>query len=269
MPQAALALIPAAALLAIPGCEEGRPPQRIRRMAGGTSGTACLEVLTAHGRFALRIRPQLALRVGVDPHRELKLQRLAAHAGLAPAVIAADANAGWLLMDYVDEPGWSLSLLQQPRRMDALMGRLRVLQTLPVLNEPVFDPSALLQLQGALAGILEPTWQGPLQQLLRAAEPLVLECRVQPGAAVAAHGDLNVSNLLGPQPLLIDWEYAQYADPLHDLACLLAYYPQLEPQSARLLAALGHDNAQGRERLVLQKRLWGLINGLWQSLHGG
>ena len=33
-------------------------------------------------------------------------------------------------------------------------------------------------------------------------------------------------------PRLIDWEYAAVGDPLIDLACLLAYYPQVLPHGA-------------------------------------
>ena len=242
---------------------------RARRMPGGSSANACIELQTSRGRFALRLRLQRGPRAGADTQRELKLQRLAATAGLAPAVVAADPVAGWILMEFIAASSWSVGQLQQLKRLDALMGRVRLLQTLPVADEPVFDPMKLLQLQLGLSGILEPTWQGPLQDLLRAAEPLVLECSVRPDRAVAAHGDLNVGNLLGTKPVLVDWEYAQFADPLHDLACLLAYYPQLEPRARHLLGQLGHDDPEGRERLVLQKRLWGLINGLWKSLHGG
>jgi thiamine kinase len=238
-------------------------------MAGGSLVNACLDLLTPRGRFALRLRIKQGPRAGADTRRELKLQRLAATAGLAPAVLEADPAAGWMLMEFVDANHWSVGQLQQVKRVDALMGRVRLLQTLPVVDELAFDPMALLQLQLSLSNILEPSWQGPLQDLLRAAEPLILECAVQPGRAVAAHGDLNVGNLLGSKPMLIDWEYAQFADPLHDLACLLAYYPQLEPRSRHLLGQLGRDDPENRERLALQKRLWGLINGLWKSLHGG
>jgi aminoglycoside phosphotransferase (APT) family kinase protein len=27
----------------------------------------------------------------------------------------------------------------------------------------------------------------------------------------------------------LDWEYSQLADPLYDVACVLAYYPQAQP----------------------------------------
>src|SRR5690606_26752951 len=45
---------------------------------------------------------------------------------------------------------------------------------------------------------------------------------------VLVHGDLMASNLIGPKPQLVDWEYAQAADSSWDWACLLSYYPALE-----------------------------------------
>ena len=82
------------------------------------------------------------------------------------------------------------------------------------------------------------------------------------------HGDLNTGNLLGAQPLLIDWEYAQLADPLHDIACLLSYYPQIGPQSDCLLAAAGLAGAEYRQQLSAQVRLFDIVNALWQLRHG-
>jgi hypothetical protein len=38
-----------------------------------------------------------------------------------------------------------------------------------------------------------------------------------------AHGDLNASNRIESLPMLVDWEYAQLADPVYDLACLSVY----------------------------------------------
>ena len=62
------------------------------------------------------------------------------------------------------------------------------------------------------------------------------------------HNDLYHLNLIEAERIyLIDWEYAAVADPIFDLACVLAYYPQAErmrrscsmrPASAEPSAAL-------------------------------
>jgi hypothetical protein len=73
----------------------------------------------------------------------------------------------------------------------------------------------------------------------------------------------------GQQPLLVDWEYAQRADPTWDVACLLTYYPSLEPRLKPLLAALGLASARDRQILSLQRRLFEALNRLWQHSQPG
>lgn len=268
VPRSALAQIPPAVLLRVPGCEEGQLPDLARRLPGGSGANKSIRIDTARGRFVLRLPVALGQRAGVDRQRELRLQRWAAAAGLAPAVLDADARAGWLLMEYVDQPVWTVADLQSPNGLKALMARIHQLQQLPVSGEEVFDAESLLDRQLSLSAVLEPGWEQPLRGLLRASAGLLRDCAVRPGTQVVAHGDLDVGNLLGPAPLLIDWEYAQVADPLHDVACLIAYYPALRQRSRRMLALLHRDTREERERLDCQIRLWGLINGLWKSLHG-
>ena len=64
--------------------------------------------------------------------------------------------------------------------------------------------------------------------------------------------------------LLLDWEYAAVADPLFDLACMLAYYPQAAAHADALLdssrlAGLGTAEML-RQRLAV--RCWSAISGI-------
>jgi aminoglycoside phosphotransferase (APT) family kinase protein len=83
------------------------------------------------------------------------------------------------------------------------------------------------------------------------------------------HGDLAVTNLLGDEPLLVDWEYTQLADPTWDLACLLGYYPGLDAVAPRLLASYGLKPGD-LDRLALQRERFELLNRLWERVaaHG-
>src|SRR5690606_14003992 len=81
--------------------------------------------------------------------------------------------------------------------------------------------------------------------------------------AVLVHGDLMAGNMLDQGPRLVDWEYAQAADPSWDWACLLSYYPALEPWAERLME--GKGDAQGR--LTLQRERFELLNRLWQRAY--
>ncbi|HNS27288.1 MAG TPA: phosphotransferase [Steroidobacteraceae bacterium] len=70
-------------------------------------------------------------------------------------------------------------------------------------------------------------------------------------SATLVHCDLHGSNLIeGDRLWLIDWEYAALADPLQDVASVLAYYPHAGRHSGRLLGALGLAGVTPRELLA-------------------
>jgi hypothetical protein len=62
----------------------------------------------------------------------------------------------------------------------------------------------------------------------------------------------------------IDWEYAQVGDPLHDLACIMSYYPRAAPHGGLLLEASGLDE-QGTTPQMLAEltNVFTLVNYLW------
>jgi aminoglycoside phosphotransferase (APT) family kinase protein len=89
------------------------------------------------------------------------------------------------------------------------------------------------------------------------------------GAPSINHGDLQMGNLLGPLPLMIDWEYAQVTDPTYDLACLLSYYPALVPFRQTLLSAAELSGPAHLERLNLNLTLFDSLNRLWTLANAG
>ncbi|MET0280659.1 MAG: phosphotransferase [Steroidobacteraceae bacterium] len=267
LPPADPGLIPPEVRSCIPGCESGMPPQAVYALPGGGRNLV-LRVDTRLGRFVWRSRAAPIDRPGSAAVTELHAQQAAAAAGLAPRVVAADARGQWLLMEFLELPVWSVADLQDAARLDALAEQLVRLHALPVPEElPVVDAAGIargylqqLAAQGAAAA-------RPLSQCADLVESLASEIAAHGAPPVLVHGDLVVANMLGPAPVLVDWEYAQRADATWDLACLTAYYPQLQLQLPRLLA---HLNLQGaaQQRLELQRRLFSVLNALWARLHG-
>ena len=84
------------------------------------------------------------------------------------------------------------------------------------------------------------------------------------------HNDLHHSNLIGSghRLCLVDWEYAAVADPLYDLACLLAYYPQAEPHSVRLLEVTGLAAGASVDELADIAWVYVLLSYLWYRTRG-
>jgi len=94
---------------------------------------------------------------------------------------------------------------------------------------------------------------------------LAVDCAAFTVTPVTTHGDLNARNLIGPVPMLVDWEYAQLADPVYDLACLSTYYPGLRLREGALLGMGGITDADGAVRLRLHAQLFDSLNKLWEQ----
>ena len=62
---------------------------------------------------------------------------------------------------------------------------------------------------------------------------------------------------------LLDWEYAQLADPLYDVACVLAYYPQAQPHADELAGGAGLTGAGVAARLEAAMRVYDGLSELW------
>jgi thiamine kinase len=260
-------MIPAEVLVHLPGCEDGRPPIAVHPLPGGRGCNEVLRVDTPHGRFVWRHRLPPVERPGSRPMDELHAQQLAAAARLAPPLLAAHPQGHWLLMPFIDAPVWTPAQLQSESGAELLGRQMARLHALPVpaVLPPVDAPAMARGYLDRLAEVApgEALELAPLldriialgARLAATGEPLVLN-----------HGDLMASNMLGPAPLLVDWEYAQVAEPTWDLACLLTYYPILSRYLPRLLAAAGLSRNGAMAELELQRERFELLNRLWERL---
>ena len=85
------------------------------------------------------------------------------------------------------------------------------------------------------------------------------------GQLVCCHNDIVADNIISSQPLkLIDWEYASDNEPFFDLASIICFHNLDESKSHVLLDAYsGGANAELRERLIDQMRVFDAIQWLW------
>jgi thiamine kinase len=235
---------------------------------GGRGCNLVLRVDTRAGRFVLRQRQPPLDRPGAAAQMELRSQMTAAAAGLAPRIINAAQDGHWLLMDYIDAPVWTEQQLLSDTGVERLGFRLAQLHALPVpAGLAAFDPARiatgyieqLRALDPAVAARHQPTL-AQVQELSQAISGLA-------GEDVLNHGDLQVANLIGSGPLLIDWEYAQIADATYDIACLLTYYPRLETQLDRLMASAGLSNVAEQAVLALQRERFACLDRLWAAVN--
>src|SRR5580704_3298033 len=252
IPESGCWVIPASVLRRIPGCAGGEAPLQVQLLHGGRKMNRTLRIDTRAGRFVLRQRIWHGPRPGADPLRELACHRTAAAAGVAPAVLDAAPDGSWILMDYVEGGIWNPPRLQTPEGLRTLGASLRRLNSLtPPWGLTAFDPASIAT--GQAQAILErdPAAAEQVDSLVARTQRLAVHCAAFAVTPVTTHGDLTANNVIGPVPMLVDWEYAQLADPVYDLACLSIYYPGLRRRGGELLDAAGITDANATLRLLL------------------
>jgi aminoglycoside phosphotransferase (APT) family kinase protein len=264
MPADAAQPPPAAALASVPGCEAGEPPEVLTRLGGGPAN-ASYRVVTRRGTFVLRVHaPQSAL-LGVDRGREALLHAQAARAGLAPALVAADPEGSFLVTEFVAGRVWEARDMAEPPALRTLGERLRVLHELPAPPASGFDPEALLRRHAERITAEDPAEGAALGPWLERAGAILEARRAAGRGPCLVHNDLHHANLLsaGSVLYLLDWEYAAVTEPLFDLACLLAYYPQAAAHTELLLDAAGLATMGAARELAELTWVYVLLSYLW------
>ncbi|MEJ0038506.1 MAG: phosphotransferase [Gammaproteobacteria bacterium] len=232
----ALGLIPEEVLAHVPGFTVGGTAWA-ERLPGGTVNRS-FRVETRVGLFVARIHDEAAAALGADHEREAKLHAAAAAAGLAPAILHVDSRHRFMVMEYVPGPTWTEGDLGRPERLRQLGSTLHALHSVvPPVVAPFDIGASIERLHGRLCAAL-PEEEARLSQFIDRAQAALFLSDSARRPGVVIHNDLHHTNLMGTGRLfLLDWEYAAVADPLLDLACLLAYYPQAEPHAGTLLDA--------------------------------
>jgi thiamine kinase len=259
-------VIPTPILRCIPGCAGGEAPLRVQMLHGGRNVNRNLRIDTRAGRFVLRQRLWDGARPGADSRREVACHRAAAVAGVAPTVLDSAPDGHWILMDYIEGGMWTPMQLQTKGGLRTLGTRLQRLHALtPPTGLAAFDPLSIAA--GQAQAILErdPAGAAEVDTLVARTQQLAVDCAAFAATPVTTHGDLDVANLVGSVPMLVDWEYAQLADPVWDLACLSIYYPGLRLRGEELLGAAGITDANRAVRLRLHTDLFDTLNRLWEK----
>jgi thiamine kinase len=251
-------------LLRVPGCEDGEPPFSQELIGGGRVNRSFL-VRTRRGRFVVRLNDNSASDPGLDRDRELALHSAAAGAGIAPPVIHAAPDHSCLITEYLDGRLWTPHYFSRMRDLRSLGQRLQALHAITPPAVSRFDPLATARRYADTILRHDPDEAGRIQLLLaNGAESLARSGWGKRGACIV-HGDLHHGNVLtADRVYFIDWEYAQVGDPMHDLACIMAYYPRAAPHGALLLEAAGLDAAGATAQMLGElTNVFTLLNYLW------
>ena len=261
-------LIPQAVLCHVPGYTADGPSVRVARLYGGNVN-ASFRVDTGAGSFVVRLHRELGQELGADHVREAQLHAAAATAGLAPALVYVDADHRFLVMEYVSGALWIPDHFAQPERLAHLGTTLRALHA---VKSPQVAPYDLwLKLRHLYHRLSEgiPAERGWFEQLMDRAMLALETSGTRQRPAVLIHNDLFHANIIGEERIyLLDWEYAAVADPLFDLACLFAHYPQATPYVDTLLDSSGLARIATPSMVRDTTWLYVLLSYFWyRSLH--
>ncbi len=248
----------------VPGCENGDAPYSQELLGGGKVNRSFL-VRTRRGRFVVRLNENSDADPGLDRDREIALHNVAAGAGLAPHIIYACPDRSFLITDFLEGRLWTPHYFTRMRDLRALGQRLRTLHALPPPNIPRFDPMAAARRYADAIMRHNPEDTRRLEDLLGRGVEALQRSRTAQRAACIVHSDLHHGNVLTADRIyFIDWEYAQVADPLQDLACVLAYYPRAAAHGALLLEAAGLAEAGATPHMLAElTRVFNLLTYLW------
>jgi thiamine kinase-like enzyme len=256
-------VIPAEALAHVPGLTPADSTARVERLHGGTVN-ASFRVDTGAGQYVVRIHDPAAHMLGAHHEREARLHGAAAAAGLAPTLIYVDPSHRFMIMEYEPGPLWTAQDMTRPERLNQLGVALHTLHSVaPPTVAPYEMPAVLGQLYNQLRAAL-PDERAWLAQLMDRAATALDSCGTRERPQALIHNDLHHSNLVGIKRLyLLDWEYAAVTDPLFDLACLLAYYPQATPHADLLLTSSGLKGVASLEMLRQATWVYALLSYFW------
>jgi aminoglycoside phosphotransferase (APT) family kinase protein len=240
-------------LTLVPGCERGEPPLAIAWPTQGVLNRVW-RITTREGDFALRVAKAWA--PGVDRHREELLQSAAAHAGLAPQIVASRCGSGAevyvLVSEWIDAPRLDVAEMTTTATCAALGATLASLHALEPPDLPPFDFCAAARAYGAGTAELERLETDVARSHSNARPPCIV------------HLDLHHTNVLASgRHLLLDWEFAAVGDPLLDLSCWIAYYPGAAAHADRLLEESGLAGVATRAQLLDQAAAFARLCRLW------
>jgi thiamine kinase-like enzyme len=194
----------------------------------------------------------------LDRSCELPILETAGEAGIAPAILYSNPDAGILMTEYLHGKVWQESDLESRENIEALAALLRRVHALP----PCCKPVDMTGIAGKYAEHLE---------LRPGLHTFALNCvRVISESpklerVACCHNDIVAANVIDAGGLiLIDWEYACDNDPMFDLASAIGFHNFDEGRQQMLLSAYaGGAGTELQERLAEQIRVFDAIQWLW------
>ena len=194
----------------------------------------------------------------VDRSCELAILKTAGEAGIAPAILFSDSDAGILVTEYLHGALWQASDLESSENIEALAKLLQNVHALPLCGSRADLTGAAEQYEKYLEK------HHGLHAFASNCVGIIGKSQIHESVA-CCHNDIVAANIIDSgEPKLIDWEYARDNDPLFDLASVIGFHDIDKGRQQMLLSAYaGGTDSELRERLAEQVRVFDAIQWLW------
>ena len=190
--------------------------------------------------------------------RELAILETAVAAGIAPAVLYADPDAGILVTEFLQGKVWQEPDLDSTENIEALAELLLRVHALPPCSSRV-------DLTGVAENYKEHLKQRHGLHAFASHCVRILSETPRHEGVTCCHNDIVAANIIDAGSLkLVDWEYARDNDPMFDLASAIGFHNFDEGRQQILLSAYaGGADSELKERLAEQIRVFDAIQWLW------
>jgi aminoglycoside phosphotransferase (APT) family kinase protein len=167
-----------------------------------------LLVETRKGQWVVRLnRPQ----VGVNRSLEAEILQLIEPLKITPTIIENNPKAGYLITEYLAKPTWTRANFADANQLESLQSQLKHLHSIRFKHvSSRLDQRLKLYLQ-TFTAIPSDISQSITEQITH-----LNELDFWPACNHLCHYDLNPNNIMGDQPMIIDWEFAGQGHPLID-----------------------------------------------------
>jgi thiamine kinase len=189
---------------------------------------------------------------------ELAILEAAGDAGIAPAILYSNRDAGILMTEYLHGKVWQDADLESGENLESLAELLRRVHALPACCKPI-------DLTGIAEKYAENLKPRPGLHAFASICVRIISERPEHETVTCCHNDIVATNVIDAGGLnLIDWEYACDNDPMFDLASAIGFHNFDEERQQTLLSAYaGSAAAELQERLAEQVRVFDAIQWLW------
>jgi len=225
-------------------------PTEFTLLAGGYSSSQVYKVVIKDKTAVLRV---MGLDQSLaDRSNQIACLKIAAAENLAPAYYYDNAEAGIIIMNYIEckkREKTNTELLQ----LTGMLKQLHALQNFPAVHQPIFDymDNLVHKIKAYEASSLIMDYFGIIKET-----KILLQKYYE---YTACHNDLYDNNILfnGERLYLIDWEAAGVEDPYFDLATLCNELVSSEAQEDYFLQEYfgGKLTEYQNAKLVLMKQI--------------